>query len=111
MFETLAACDALISDYSATIFDASLMRVPVFLYVYDLEEYVAERGKLMWDIHSLPFPIAKDDEELCNNIRVFDVESYYQRLKQLFDEVELFECGNASCRVADIIEKRMGDFV
>lgn len=33
----------LITDYSSCIFEASLLRIPMLFYVFDLEEYVAER--------------------------------------------------------------------
>lgn len=55
MYELLAATDAFVSDYSSAAFDASYMKIPVFLYVDDLDDYVADRGKLTWNIAEIPF--------------------------------------------------------
>ncbi|MCR5329920.1 MAG: CDP-glycerol glycerophosphotransferase family protein [Lachnospiraceae bacterium] len=108
MFETLAACDAFLSDYSASSFDASFMKIPVFLYVYDLEDYIDERGKLLWNLDDLPFLYARTDEELAQKIIEFNETGYRERLDQLFKEIELKEDGKASVRVADVIEERAG---
>lgn len=105
MSEALAACDALLTDYSAIAFDAAYMKIPVFLYVYDLAEYVNERGRLMWDLRNLPFPYAMDTENLVDRIEHFELFSYAERLHHLFGEVELKEDGRASERTVDIIEE------
>ena len=47
MYELLAGCDAVITDYSSVAFDGIVMDVPVFLYVSDYDEYVSERGNLV----------------------------------------------------------------
>lgn len=108
LFETLAACDALLTDYSATMFDAAFMRIPVFVYAYDLQEYIAERGQLLWpNLEGLPFPVAQTDEELLADVRHFDRASYAQTLDAFFQEAELREDGHAAERVADIIEERL----
>ena len=108
MFETLAACDAFLSDYSASSFDASFMKIPVFLYVYDLDDYIDERGSLQWDLNDLPFPHARTEDELEQIIEEFDEDKYRKRLDNLYKEIDLKEDGKASIRVADIIEERMG---
>lgn len=108
MFETLAACDALLSDYSATMFDAAFMRVPVFLYAYDLQAYVAERGQLLWpNLQGLPFPVAQTDQGLLAAIRKFDRTAYGKALEALFQEAELKEDGHSAQRAADRIEERL----
>ena len=40
------------------------MRIPVFLYADDYEEYEKEWGKLLWGLRKLLFPLAANDEEL-----------------------------------------------
>ena len=105
MYELLAAMDAFVSDYSSAAFDASYMRIPVFLYVDDLDDYVADRGKLTWNIDEIPFPMSKNNEELENNIKEFDKESYLDKLEKTFDKMKLLEDGKAAGRVADIVDK------
>lgn len=103
LYELLAGCDAFMTDYSSAAFDAAVMRIPVFLYADDYAEYEEERGKLMWDLRELPFPLAANDDELDGNIRKFDKEKYLQDLGQLFSETGMAEDGKAAERVADFI--------
>lgn len=105
MYEILAGCDAFMTDYSSAAFDAAVMKIPVFLYADDYAEYEGERGKLLWDLRKLPFPLALNDEELEKQIEAFDKEAYPEKLEKLFAETEMAEDGMAAGRVADIIEK------
>lgn len=107
LYELLAGCDAFLTDYSSAAFDAAVMRVPVFLYADDYAEYEGERGKLLWDLRELPFPLAQNDGELEEQIERFDEERYLDRLEQLFCETEMVEDGNAAGRVADAVEEMM----
>ena len=108
LYEILAGCDAFMTDYSSAAFDAAVMRVPVFLYADDYAEYERERGKLLWDLRKLPFPLAVDDQELEKRVREFDDERYQAALDRLFQETGMAEDGRAAERVADIMEGRRG---
>ncbi len=106
MYEILAGCDAFLSDYSASAWDAAVMRLPVFLYMKDLDEYISDRGKLMWTREELVLPSAVNEEELTEQILHFDMKAYLARLEAFFSEVDLLEDGHASERVVDCIEKK-----
>ena len=103
MYELLAGCDAFMTDYSSAAFDASVMRVPVFLYTQDYREYERERGKLLWDLEKLPFPLAFHMDELERQVDNFDEERYAEELKRLFVVTEMEEDGQASVHVVDSI--------
>ena len=105
MNELAAASDALITDYSSSAFDVINMYLPVFLYADDLDEYTEERGKLMWDMFSLPFSVARDNDELVENIAMFDAEVYKQSVDKFSQMHGVLEDGHASERVAGVIEK------
>lgn len=105
MYEVLAGCDAFMTDYSSAAFDAAVMKIPVFLYAGDYREYEGERGKLLWDLRKLPFPLAIDDGELEERIAGFDWERYEEALEKLFRETEMVEDGMASARVAEEINE------
>lgn len=107
MCETLGAADVLITDYSAVAFDAAYMGLPVFQYVYDLQEYIKERGQLLFDLSELPFPYAETMSKLCKAIESFDEEVYNKGMQELWQKVELKEDGKASARIADVIEARL----
>ncbi|WP_327078483.1 CDP-glycerol glycerophosphotransferase family protein [Anaerovibrio lipolyticus] len=96
----------MIMDYSAMTIDAAYIKRPVFLYVYDLRDYINDRGELMWDLQMLPFPHAENMDELVHSIEVFDNEKYYEDVAGLFNELEVKEDGNASKRMVDVIENK-----
>ena len=105
MYELLAGCDAFMTDYSSAAFDAAVMRIPIFLYADDYAEYEAERGKLLWDLRDLPFPLAEDGDDLERVIAEFDERDYEMKLHKLIDETGMVEDGGASARLADKIEE------
>ena len=45
MCEVLGAADVLIMDYSATVVDVTYINIPEFLYVYNLRDYIKDRGR------------------------------------------------------------------
>lgn len=104
MYEFLAGCDAFMTDYSSAAFDAAVMRIPIFLYADDYEEYEHERGKLLWDLRKLPFPLAINDEELEEQIRQFDENAYIDKLEKLFVDTEMVEDGKAAQKVVEWIK-------
>ena len=109
MYELLAGCDAFISDYSSAVFDAAVMRVPIFLYADDYEEYEEERGKLLWDLRDMAFPLACNDDELNSVITNFDNDKYQIKLSNLFRSTGMVEDGCAAGRVCDYIETLNSD--
>jgi CDP-glycerol glycerophosphotransferase len=104
MNELAAASDVLVTDYSSSAFDVINMYMPVFLYADDLEQYTEERGRLMWDMYSLPFSVAKDNDELVEIIAKFDLEEYKRKIDEFSQEHGVMEDGHASERVVDVIE-------
>ncbi len=103
IYEYLAGCDAFMTDYSSAAFDAAVMNMPVFLYCDDYRDYEEERGKLLWNLRKLPFPLAEDDSELEECISTFDEVSYQMKLTNLFESTGMVEDGNGSRTVADFL--------
>ena len=106
MQELLAASDILVTDYSSCMFDFATTRKPCFLYAADLEKYDSERGNY-FRIEELPFPLARTQEELEENIRHFDEAGYQSGLDRLFAEVGLRETGHAGRTAARYILRWM----
>lgn len=75
----LIATDVLITDYSSSMFDYSLMNKPCFLLVKDRKEY--DRGFYI-PLDHLPFDISENEIELKQNIMNFNVKAYLERLHQ-----------------------------
>ncbi len=105
MNELIAASDALITDYSSSAFDAIVAKLPVFLYVPDKNEYIRERGDLMWNIDSFIFTVSGTNNELMEQVSNFHEQSYLQDLQEFSEIYEIMEDGNASKRIAALINK------
>ena len=110
MYEILAGCDAFMTDYSSAAFDAAVMKIPVFLYCDDYAEYEEERGRLLWDLRKLPFPLATDNQKLKQKIEEFIDEHYQRKLDKLFFEAAMEEDGRAACNVARLIRELTPDY-
>lgn len=101
MYPALVAIDAFVTDYSSIAMNASLMRIPVFLYVDDLMQYVCDRGGMQWNFHEdsmqdvynnqemmpeikakLPYPIAQTNDELEKVIINFEDDIYNKELSE-----------------------------
>lgn len=107
MAEYLKCIDALITDYSASLFDIVLTEKPCFLYTPDYENYkYSERGFYL-DFDSLPFSYAKTVSSLINNIFDFDKTKYDSKRKVFLEKIGNKEEGNASTKVA----KRIINFI
>lgn len=124
MTELLAGVDVLITDYSSAAMDAGFAYIPVFLYVDDLDVYKKQRGGLFWEFPEhgatpivinkritpninaeLPFMVARDNEELENNIMSFQIEEYIRGIRRAYLDLGLVNDGCASERAAEKIEE------
>jgi CDP-glycerol glycerophosphotransferase len=95
MQELLCATDVLITDYSSSIWDFSFTQRPCFLFAPDLESYQEERNFFI-PIEEWPFPIAENNDQLINNIKLFDEAKYKIAVKQHQINVGSYETGTAT---------------
>lgn len=95
MQELLLAADVLITDYSSSVWDMALTGKKIFLYAPDLGSYLSERD-FYTDIRTWPFPLAENMEELEENIRSLDENSYAEGLKRHLDQLGSYETGKAA---------------
>ena len=103
MQELLCAADVLITDYSSSMWDFSLMKKPVFVFANDIDEYEAERGfALPYD--EWPYAIAKNNFELQTNIDEYSEPDYLMKLESFFSSMTSYEDGQGSKAVFDYIE-------
>ncbi len=101
MQELLCVSDLLITDYSSSMFDFSMQGKPCMLYATDVEEY--DRG-YYFDFKQLPYPLARNEQELITMAEGFDVAAYEAHLGEFFaKEVGLVERGVAAKALAEWI--------
>ncbi len=95
MQELLLICDALVTDYSSSIWDAAVGGKKVFLFAPDLNEYKSERD-FYTDIRTWPFPLAENMDELTDRIADFDEERYAEDVRRHLRELGSCETGRAA---------------
>lgn len=101
--ELLAAADVVITDYSSAIFDFLLSGKPGFLLAEDYGVYEDIRG-LYYPLEETPFPLARSQKELWENIKTFDPEQYRKNCKLFLNGKGSVEDGCAAARVAALIK-------
>lgn len=106
MQDLIGGCDLYLSDYSGSLFDAAIVQKPTFIFAKDIKRYIDERGFYM-DIYTLPFPIAENEDVLIENIKKFSRKTYLKNISEYFNKVGLYEPGNSTQIVANIIMKHM----
>ena len=123
LYEILPAIDVFITDYSSAAMEAGFAHMPVFIYADDIEQYILDRGGLIWDFFAdgdqsitlnkdispgfnavLPYPVAQNNNELEENILNFNQNKYLSMVRQFEEAIQLIFDGNASERVANKLE-------
>lgn len=100
--ELFIASDAMINDYSSTMWDFGLTYKPCFIYASDLNEYNSEIG-FYTNPKEWPFPIATNNEKLSKLIMDFKLEKYKDKLDFYFKNMGNFEKGEASKQLVNLI--------
>lgn len=85
MQELLAIADVLVTDYSSSIWDFSLMKKPCVLYVPDAKEYLDERGTYT-PIESWPGIVASTIDQVVEMI----LEPNYELSRRKAEEALLY---------------------
>ncbi len=104
--ELMTVADICITDYSSVAFEFSLFRRPILFFVFDLEEYIDNRG-LYYSFDELsPGPLCRTTKEMADYIR---------QIENGFDDTEITEfrdrfmccCDGHSCErvIRYLIEK------
>jgi len=106
IYELMEAADVLITDYSNVMFEFSYTGKPCFLFAPDSERYRGERG-MYFVYEDLPFPKAKNCEELCDLIRTCDIDRYAALAGAFYRDLGVREDGRASRRAAGIIMREL----
>ena len=103
MAEIMASTDCIITDYSTVIFEGFLTGQPGFIYADDYDDYITDRGTLMFMPEEIPFPFATNNDGLMDSILTFDEEEYHRKRKAFIQKTGIVEDGHAAERVVDAI--------
>ena len=98
--------DVGVTDYSSWAYDFILTRKPLFIYATDINDYENERG-FYFSLESTPFPLAKNNYELIENVRLFDFEKYTNEVNSFLIEKGCIEDGHASEKIVEKLKELM----
>jgi len=99
MQQLLLGCDVLVTDYSSSMFDFALSGKPCVRFATDLQRYTETRG-FYFPMEALPFPLARNNEELCRLLQDFDLAAYEAGWARFRLENGFREDGGAARRCA-----------
>ena len=100
--ELLSVADVVITDYSAIMFDSTIMDIPMVFYCPDYDTYDCD-FYLNYE-RDVPGEIIKNPDELLEAARRAKDNGYKESIKA-FKEMEMGACdGNSTERVCKLIE-------
>ncbi len=108
MQDLLLAADAMINDFSSSMWDFMLTGKPCFTYAKDLEHYVATT-EVYTPVAEWPFPQSTTNEELIKSILEFDEEQYQLDCQGHYNALGGCETGQATKLVAEYIYDKCYD--
>lgn len=106
--DLLVACDCLITDYSSCVYDYILQEKPAFIFATDVDKYDNTRG-FQYPLTETPFSISTNNDELSENIRSFNDQTYKNAVKTFIEGKGCIDNGDASKKVVELIKEIMSD--
>lgn len=106
MQELLLLSDLLVTDYSSSLFDFSILNRPIIIYAPDIEEYKRSRG-LKPIFEKIPYPISRCEEELYYYIENYESTIDKRKVKNFFEYYGSCDQGNATEKVEKRIKRIM----
>lgn len=88
--------DILMSDYSASMADYSILERPILCFAYDYEQYRAERGLYLNYEKEMPSGILRTEEEVLKYIKVMDYAQECRKTKTMIKDKLLQYGGEAT---------------
>ena len=101
----LHIADYIITDYSAIVYEASIVQKPIYFYTYDYDAYASDRGFYIDYQTEMPGVISKDIHEIINLID----ENKWNRQKviEFRDKYINDVTGNATNKLANFVLKQL----
>ncbi len=104
--ELMIAADFAITDFSSWIYDYLLTRKPGLIFAPGMETYIDQTG-FYYPISTTPFPVVQSNEELREQIRIFNMGEYIKNIEIFLEEKGCVDDGNASRRAAEKVLELM----
>lgn len=101
-----AISDIMITDYSSTYFDFSILERPMICFAYDKEEYEEKRGLYLNLEKDLPCKVCRNEDEVIFEIKNMNSALYIEAAKEFHKKYAPY-AGSASKKVVDLILHRL----
>ena len=88
--------DILISDYSASMADFSILERPVLCFAYDYEQYKSERGLYIDYEKDMPSGVLKTENEVLAYIKNMDYQAECRKTKEMIKDKITYYGGHAT---------------
>lgn len=95
--ELLLISDYLITDYSSVLYEYALLKKPIILFAYDLEDYAANRGLWNQYEHAVPGPVVQSTEEIIQLIQ--DDQFDMKVIEEFSQKWHKYSKGNSSANL------------
>ena len=106
--ELMCCIDVGITDYSSWICEYMLTGRPGFLYATDADSFVHNERALFYPLTSMPFPLARNNKELIENVLQFDETGFKEKCDAFLKKYGCVDDGHASERAVEKIKELMG---
>ncbi len=105
--EILAACDYLITDYSAIAIEGAVLDKPTYYFVYDYEEYREKNGMNIDLFETMPGCVFRTADELIEKLRAgeYNKEALENYRRQYLPE----NLGTSTKQIAELILSKTGN--
>ena len=77
------------------------------LYVPDMDEYLKNDKNFFMNLETLPFLLAKNNDELISSINEFDSEKYSEEILSFNKKYNSWEAGTASYQSVEWLLEKM----
>lgn len=94
--DLFAVSDILISDYSASMADYSILERPILCFAYDYEQYRDERGLYLDYEIEMPSGILRTEDDVLRYIKTMDYEAECKKSKEMIKDRITYYGGHAT---------------
>ena len=104
--DLFAVSDILISDYSASMADYSILERPILCFAYDYEQYREERGLYLDYEKEMPSGILKTEDDVLRYIKMMDYKEECKKTKEMIkDRITYYGCHATETCLKRLFEK------
>ena len=101
--DLMIASDYIISDYSAIVFEASLLNKPIYFYIYDFDEYTKYREFYIDYKKEMPGKMSSKSKEI---IKWIENNDYDLNKIKVFSKKYIYFRKNTTKKIVDFIMKK-----